>query len=164
MTSAGLQCRLYIDPRRHGAVPGAGCAAVDVALDPEAAAALRRLGLQLPDDLPVALLASGDGRIKVLGVRLAAAEVERLAAGRAWPPAATIVYAAGWCPDCRRTKRLLDEAGLPFAEVDIEQDPQAEALVLQRSGGRRVVPTLQLDGRLWAFNPEPALLRQLIAP
>jgi len=46
--------------------------------------------------------------------------------------------------------------------VDIDRDPRAEALVMRRSGGRRVVPTLLFDGRLWAFNPDPPLLRQLL--
>jgi hypothetical protein len=27
-----------------------------------------------------------------------------------------------------------------------------------------VVPTLRFDDRLWAFNPDPPLLRRLLAP
>jgi mycoredoxin len=168
MSFSDLSCRVFYDAE-HGlsaalAAGGGQWVAMDVGADPAAAEELRRLGLAVPDDLPAAVLASLDGRLKVLGVRLADAEVARLAEGRAWAPTETLLYATCWCPDCRRTKRLLDEAGLRFAEVDIEGDPGAEALVLARSGGRRVVPTLRLDGRLWAFNPEPVLLRRLIAP
>ncbi len=36
-------------------------------------------------------------------------------------------------------------------------------MVLEKSGGRRVVPTLRFDDRLWAFNPDPPLLRRLLA-
>ncbi len=165
--ATGLRCRLFYDSA-HAAVGGAAaggeCVAIDLAGDAGAAEPLRRLGLRVPDDLPVALLAAADGRLKVVGARLTAGEVERLAAGHAWMPAETVVYAASWCGDCRRTKRQLQEAGVRYAEVDIEHDAAAEALVLARSGGRRVVPTLQLDGRLWAFNPEPPLLRRLLAP
>ncbi len=164
--AAGLQCRLYYESTRAAApvTSGGGCVAVDLAGDFAAAEPLRRLGLQLPDDLPVAVWAAPDGRLKVVGARLTAGEVERLTAGRAWKPAAAVIYTTTWCGDCRRTKRQLQEAGVAYSEVDIEQDAAAEALVLERSGGRRVVPTLELDGHLWAFNPDPPLLRRLLAP
>ena len=74
-----------------------------------------------------------------------------------------LVYSSSWCPDCRRAKRVLEEAEAAFSEIDIDQDRGAEALVLERSGGRRVVPTLRFDDRVWAFNPAPPLLRRLLA-
>jgi hypothetical protein len=46
--------------------------------------------------------------------------------------------------------------------VDIDRDAGAEAMVVQRSGGRRVVPTLRFGERVWAFNPAPPLLRRLL--
>ncbi len=58
---------------------------------------------------------------------------------------------------------MLEEAEAPFAEIDLDRDRAAEALVLERSGGRRVVPTLRFDDRVWAFNPAPPLLRRLLA-
>ncbi len=149
-----------------GGLPAAvvlACGAIDVAADPAAAARLARLGIAVPADLPAILLSSGDGRLRLQGVRLSAEEAVALAAGRGWRPQALTAYVASWCGDCRRLKRLLGEAALPCAEVDIEQEPDAEAEVLRRSGGRRVVPTLVLDGRVWAFNPEPALLRRLLS-
>ena len=172
-----LDCRVFYDSSRTPGFAAGGptaIAAIDLAAGPagsdsdHGAAAeaelLARLGVAVPDDLPAAVLTSVDGRVRLLGVRLTAGEVEALAAGRGWPPASVVVYSADWCGDCRRTKRQLGEAGVSFSEVDIERDARAEALVLQHSGGRRVVPTLELDGRLWAFNPDPSLLRRLIAP
>jgi mycoredoxin len=73
-----------------------------------------------------------------------------------------VIYSSAWCSDCRRAKRVLEEAAAPFDEVSIDQDAGAEAVVLARSGGRRVVPTLRFDDRVWAFNPAPPVLRRLL--
>ena len=54
------------------------------------------------------------------------------------------VYATQWCGACRSVKRFLMEKGLPFLELDIEQNAGAAERVMRWSGGRRVVPTLEL--------------------
>ena len=97
-----------------------------------------------------------------MGMRLGPAELASLAAGRGILVDRLLVYSSDWCPDCRRAKRVLAEAETSFEEINIDQNPQAEAIVLERSGGRRVVPTLRFDDRLWAFNPDPPLLRRLL--
>ena len=102
------------------------------------------------------VLTEPNGKIRLLGVRLTPEETASLAAGRGIGAGRLIVYSTTWCGDCRTTKRVLQEAAAPFSEIDLDRDRGAEALVLQRSGGRRVVPTLQFDGRLWAFNPAAA--------
>src|SRR6185295_19917470 len=103
-------------------------------------------------------LAEPGGKVRILGLRLTPEETARLAAGQGLPSDRLVVYSSSWCPDCRNAKRVLHEADTSFDEVDIDQDPTAEALVLERSGGRRVVPTLRFGDRLWAFNPSPPLL------
>lgn len=45
------------------------------------------------------------------------------------------------CPDCDRAKRLLDEHGLPYKEIMIDLDPEAQARVKQWTGFHSV-PTL----------------------
>ncbi len=64
-----------------------------------------------------------------------------------------IIYSAGWCPDCWRTKKFLKERGVTFHEVNIEEDEQAEALVLRVNDGRRKVPTLKIGERFFACSP-----------
>jgi mycoredoxin len=64
-----------------------------------------------------------------------------------------IVYSTGWCPDCRRAKSFLKQRGIEFQEVNIEQDPEAEALVLRANHGRRSVPTLKVGDRYFACSP-----------
>ena len=58
-----------------------------------------------------------------------------------------VVYGAGWCPDVRRSRALLDGAGVPYRYVDVEAEPRAEALVRELQGGPRRIPTLvRADG------------------
>lgn len=52
------------------------------------------------------------------------------------------MYSTTWCPDCRRAKRFLHEHGIPFVEVDIEQDPTATRRVIEMNGGLRIIPTI----------------------
>jgi mycoredoxin len=191
--SAAPDCLLYYDPARQGELRdqvGSSCEAIGVTPEGpggEVRRQLGELGLSVADDLPVLLLLAGDAwgggnagaggagamagsggigkrRLRLLGVRLSPSEAARLAAGGGFAASEVVVYGSAGCTDCRRAKRVLEEARVSYAEVDLDQDPVAEALVVRRSGGQRVVPTLQLDGRVWAFNPGPALLRRLVAP
>ena len=157
-----LDCHVFYDSTRQPA-PSAACGDhVDLAADPEAAGRLARLGLSPEADLPAVLLTEPDGKIRLVGVRLTGEETARLAAQEGIRADRLVVYSSSWCPDCRRAKRLLEEAEALFAEVDIDLDHAAEAMVVERSGGRRVVPTLRFDDRVWAFNPAPPLLRRLL--
>ena len=64
-----------------------------------------------------------------------------------------ILYTAPWCSDCRRAKLFLSERGVPYREVNIDEDVEAEELVLRVNAGRRKVPTIQVDGRYFACSP-----------
>ncbi|HYG61805.1 MAG TPA: glutaredoxin family protein [Thermoanaerobaculia bacterium] len=160
--SQSLRCHVYYDSTLHPAPPSECGERVDLAAEPAAAARLERLGVSPAVDLPAVLLTEPDGKLRILGLRLNDEETARLATGEAFPASQLTVFSSSWCPDCRRAKRVLEEADATFAEVDVDQDVRAEALILERSGGRRVVPTLQFDDRLWAFNPAPPLLRRLL--
>jgi mycoredoxin len=63
------------------------------------------------------------------------------------------IYSTGWCPDCRRAKSFLKQRGIEFHEVNIEQDPEAEDIVLRANHGRRRVPTLRVGYRYFACSP-----------
>jgi glutaredoxin len=63
------------------------------------------------------------------------------------------MYSTRWCPDCRRAKTFLKERGVEFREVDIEEDPSAEEIVIKANNGRRKVPTLEMGGRYFACSP-----------
>ncbi len=63
------------------------------------------------------------------------------------------IYSTGWCPDCRRAKSFLKQRGIDFHEINIEQDPEAEDIVLRANHGRRRVPTLKVGDRFFACSP-----------
>jgi mycoredoxin len=56
------------------------------------------------------------------------------------------MYTTSWCGDCRVTKRVLEQRGLAYEEIDIEQDETAAQHVMRINGGRRSVPTLEFNG------------------
>ena len=58
------------------------------------------------------------------------------------------LYSAGWCPDCRRLESWMVREGLAFPKVDIEAEPEA-AERLERETGKRAIPFLLVNGRVW---------------
>lgn len=58
-----------------------------------------------------------------------------------------VIYTTSWCPYCSRVKAVLDARGTSYREIDIEDDPQAEAKMVEASGGLRTVPQVFIDGR-----------------
>lgn len=70
------------------------------------------------------------------------------------------VYSTPWCGYCVRLKRQLDREGVTYREVDIEQDPSAEQLVMQANGGNATVPTLIFDDGSTLTNPS---VKQVLA-
>jgi glutaredoxin len=69
------------------------------------------------------------------------------------PTETIIMYSTTWCPDCRRVKSFMTDRGLQFREINIEEDPDAEDLVLRVNHGRRKVPTIQIGERFFACSP-----------
>ncbi len=57
-----------------------------------------------------------------------------------------VMYTTSWCGDCLVTKKALAKLEVPFHEVNIEENPEAAALVMRVNGGRRSVPTLVYNG------------------
>ena len=69
------------------------------------------------------------------------------------------LYCTSWCIDCRRAKQFLKQRGVNFVEVNIDEDVDAEDLVLQVNEGRRKVPTIKVGERFFACSPfDPYLL------
>ena len=71
------------------------------------------------------------------------------------------MYSTSWCVDCRRAKQFLRERGVNFVEVNIDEEPDAEDLVLEVNDGRRKVPTIKVGDRFFACSPfDPYLLSE----
>jgi len=63
------------------------------------------------------------------------------------------IYSTNWCPDCWRTKSFLKQRGVTFREVNIEDDPSGEEIVIRANNGSRTVPTLEVGGRYFSCSP-----------
>jgi len=70
-----------------------------------------------------------------------------------------VVYGTAWCPDCVRTKHILDRSNTPYVWIDIQHDPEATRKVEELNKGMRSVPTIVFpDGTVLVepFNSELA--------
>jgi len=66
------------------------------------------------------------------------------------------LYGAGDCDDTERTRILLHTLGVPFREVNIDCNPDAERFVVFINGGYRSTPTLVLgEGKFKIVITEP---------
>jgi glutaredoxin 3 len=58
-----------------------------------------------------------------------------------------LVYSQPFCGYCSAAKRLLTAKGVAFAEVDVMSEAGRRDEMVERSGGRRTVPQIFIDGR-----------------
>lgn len=72
------------------------------------------------------------------------------------------VFGADWCPDCRRSKRLLERLSIPYVWRDTDADEAALEEMLALNGGRQSIPVVQVgDGALLTEPSDPELRQAL---
>lgn len=69
------------------------------------------------------------------------------------PGTAVTMYTTSWCGYCVRLKKMMQNEGIAFAEVNIETDEEAAGLVMTANGGNRTVPTLVFADGSALTNP-----------
>lgn len=70
------------------------------------------------------------------------------------------LYSTPWCGYCHRLKSQLKREGIvSFEEVDIEQVPEAAAIVEQANHGNQTVPTLVFADGTALTNPSVAQVK-----
>ncbi len=70
------------------------------------------------------------------------------------------VYTTPSCPYCVMAKRLLNQKGVRFEEIDVANDHGKRAWLVQQSG-QRTVPQVFIDGKSYGgFTDIAALYRQ----
>ena len=77
--------------------------------------------------------------------------------------ASLTMYTTSWCGYCARLKQGLARAGVPFTEVDIEQDESAAERVMQVNGGNQTVPTLEFSDGSALTNPSVQQVQEKLA-
>ena len=63
------------------------------------------------------------------------------------------LYTTPWCGYCKRLMGQLDREGITYDIVDIEQVPEAVAIVESANGGNQTVPTLVYADGTAQTNP-----------
>ena len=79
------------------------------------------------------------------------------------------MYTTRWCGYCVRAKMLLEDKGLPYEEINLDDDPAFRARLNELTGGW-TVPQILIDDRpiggyteLWRLDREGALDELLAA-
>ena len=62
------------------------------------------------------------------------------------------VYGADWCPDCVNAKNFLSSKGIDFEYIIITNNDEAIAFLEKVNNGKRIIPTLVVDGEIYT-NP-----------
>ena len=78
-------------------------------------------------------------------------------------PTAITMYSTTWCGDCRRARRVFADFGVPYREVNIEDDEDAAELVQTLNNGMRSVPTIVFPDGGVLIEPSNAALAAVLA-
>jgi glutaredoxin 3 len=80
-----------------------------------------------------------------------------------------VVYSTRWCGYCIRAKALLDDKGIPYEEVLLDEEPEFRKRLFELTGGW-TVPQVVIDGEpvggfaeLWRLERSGALAERVAA-
>jgi mycoredoxin len=72
------------------------------------------------------------------------------------------MYGAEWCGDCRRSQRLLNELGIDYSYINIEEVAGAADKVVEINGGAQSIPVVMFsDGTHLTEPSDPDLRKKL---
>ena len=57
------------------------------------------------------------------------------------------IYTSPWCPFCIAAKRLLDNKGLAYNEIEVTMKSRARREMIERAGGNHKVPQIFVDSQ-----------------
>ncbi|GAA4282607.1 mycoredoxin [Brevibacterium daeguense] len=73
------------------------------------------------------------------------------------------MFTTTWCGYCKRLKPQLDQAGINYTEVNIEEVDGGAAIVEEANGGNQTVPTLLFSDGSTQTNPSQAAVKAKLA-
>ncbi|MGH2819859.1 MAG: glutaredoxin family protein, partial [Actinomycetota bacterium] len=68
------------------------------------------------------------------------------------------MYSTTWCGYCRRLKRQLEEHGVAYREIDVDEVTHHGERIVAHTGGARTVPTVEVGGRMLVNPSLPEVL------
>lgn len=57
------------------------------------------------------------------------------------------IYTKAYCPYCVRAKSVLDNKGVSYQEIRIDEQPELRPEMIERAGGRTTVPQIFIGER-----------------
>ena len=63
-----------------------------------------------------------------------------------------LIYSTSWCQPCKLAKKLLQERGLDFQEIDIEEKGWSREDLFDITGGRTVPQVVINDDTIGGFD------------
>ena len=72
------------------------------------------------------------------------------------------IYGADWCSDCINAKNFLKSKGIEFEYIVITDNDEAIAFLEKVNNGKRIIPTLDIDGKIYT-NPGINGLMKILA-
>ena len=73
------------------------------------------------------------------------------------------VYGSHSCPDTNRATRFLDAKGIPYEFKSVDDFPEYNDYIADLNGGKRVMPTVQIDNEV-LINPTDDDLTAALSP
>jgi len=73
------------------------------------------------------------------------------------------MYSTEWCGYCKRLKSQLNDIGITFEEINIEEVPGTAEIVERVNGGNRTVPTLVFSDGSAMTNPSAKQVQEKLA-
>jgi len=71
------------------------------------------------------------------------------------------VYGADWCGMTRRTLSYLDDVGVDYDYINVEQDRRASEWVKRQAGGKEKKPTVDVSGTV-LVTPDNSELEEVL--
>lgn len=56
------------------------------------------------------------------------------------------MYMSSWCPYCRKAREYINSLGVKLTEYDIDKDRSKNSEMLNKSGGAKGVPLIDVEG------------------
>jgi len=73
-----------------------------------------------------------------------------------------VFYGATWCADCRRSKQYLDDQGITYEYINIDEDPKSAEKVVAINKGFQSIPTIVFPDGDILVEPSNAELQKAI--
>ena len=71
-------------------------------------------------------------------------------------------YSPEWCGDCVRSKKLLDNLGVSYEEIDIDLNNEAYKMVAELQNRKPRIPTIIFEDGTYLVEPtDPELLEKI---